>query len=1390
MGKKYYCSKCEHYHYRGKVYENHQKYKSENPSEDNKESKTGEESAMSVKTESKKNVEDSTGLRNINLSGGFFTENIILRLRDNPENLDIGKISSFLEKDTREERKKCKEKRRELFEWCRDKWDSISPKLDDWSGDDIIQKWLLPFFSQLGYNLEEFELKEENIDPESPLASFRINFQEGGHKNPFFQLIDINEDFESKVNINGQRSAHHQICQQFINRNPDIKWLFLSNGRILRILTEYYHTYSKGYVEFDLENIFANRDVKEFNVMYSMIHPTRFQIGVEDHAFLIDEFKKESIQEGVKVGDNLRDNVHDALELLGNELIQQNSHFLDIVLSDGIDLMEYYAQLLRIIYRIIFILYAEQREMLPGAGTTYFDHFSFSSLRMIAEKPIKIEKNYDQWNKLFLTFKLVGKGNELLGINSYDGALFDDKKLSLILENDLKISNSTLLKIIRLLTTTESNNFRQRINFLEIREEEIGAVYESLLDYKPYINDNSQFQLIHQTTERKSTGSYYTPKELIDILIRTTLQPLVEDRLSEADDKVEKKENALLDIKVCDPACGGGTFLLSALDFLGKKLAEVRTDSESPLENDLRIARRDILQHCIYGVDKNPLVVELSKISLWLRATVKDKPLNFLDNHIKCGNSLIGLGQKQNIEKIRPKAFRAIKGNKSTGITAENKKLQNKARDIIRDEIKERKKEGQTTMITSFLTQKRTADICSAKFQQLIDMSEDNPNKIKEKQEKYEKLKKNSQYKQALDQANIWTSTYFWPFEGNVLNEIPSYTIIEQLREGKTEIRTNKLTKKIDKIAIKNNFFHWYIEFPEVFSSERRGFDCILTNPPWETLQLKEMEFFAGIDNEILNAPNQSERRKLIKKLKNEDSKLFEKFKDAWQAMKKMSHYLRNSGLFDLSAQGTINTYALFVERCWRIISPKGYTGIVCPTGVVMNYYMQDLFRTLVKERSILSMFDFINNKGIFDIHRDYRFCLLSLGGKNISKEIIPMTFFTQIPKDIQESLSIILENGKNIKEKLNDLPNNHQLIPLEPGDFELFNPNTITCPSFRSRKDFELTRHLYNQTEIFIERDYKSNEIISNPWSISLQRLFESKDGITEDTLRSLEAKPKSEKSNGGVWIDKNKNKYYPLYEGRMIWHYDHRLNSMGFAEQGKKRKAISIKTNLEQYKNPQYYVSPLYWVKEEIIRSKIPESYNFNWFLGLRKITGATNERTMVSTIFPWSALSDSIVTLLFTELNFEKRKIACLLANLNSIVFDYVVKQKFSGNNLNNYIIEQFPVFSPKKYNNYLMEEIVKRVVELVYTSYDLEKFANDCDYFQKPFNWNYEKRAQVQAELDAIYAHLYNISRSDLEYIINFFSVLRENELEDFNEYRTKRLVLKAYDKFSKQKELFE
>lgn len=410
-----------------------------------------------------------------------------------------------------------------------------------------------------------------------------------------------------------------------------------------------------------------------------------------------------------------------------------------------------------------------------------------------------------------------------------------------------------------------------------------------------------------------------------------------------------------------------------------------------------------------------------------------------------------------------------------------------------------------------------------------------------------------------------------------------------------------------------------------------------------------------------------------------------------------------------------------------------------------------------------------------------------------MKNEIISSSFYILEPQKIQKKLEIIFENRVNLKDYLMNLPDNSPLIPLEQDDFSLFNPNTLTCPSIRFKRDYLILRHLYKQAPILIKKDNKSNEEIFNPYKIhfcfkcTFQLSSESDLFFTHEKLKEMDAEPVKKESIGHVWVDKKGSRYYPLYEGRMIWHYNHRLNSMGFAEKGKKRKTISVETATTQFKDMNFCSIPNYWVEEKKILERIPISYTRKWFFGFREVTGATNERSFISTIIPWTSIGNRIVLVLSEE---DPEVLCCLLANFNSIIFDYIVRQKLSGMSLNVYILSQIPVITKEKYSEKIKGLIITRVLKLVYTSNDLKDFANDLNYNQKPFLWNDNEREQLQAELDAIFAILYKINKNDLKYILDTFKTLRRKELEKFNEFRTKRLILEAYDKFSKQKELFE
>jgi len=1336
--------------------------------------------------------------------GGILTEESLIRLRDNPLKDPTFEYQGYTDDgEPPLTARRFEEKVASVWEWCKERWDEIAPMLEDFSISDLRRRWIIPLFEKLGYK-PIYQPSNEVIKGPSEEQSVSIHLSHrgwGSVKAPRIHTVLPTDCFDAPTDSDRNKQSPHDAMQRFLVLSSDVTWGILCNGKQVRLLRKYYHEYTRGYIEFDLENILADRNFSEFRLMFMLVHASRFR-SRKDKPMLMEVFFERSRSTGIKIGEKLRDNFKEALELLGNDLLSESKKRRLENEPEKVEAL--YAEMLRYFYRIMFILYAEQRGMLPGAGTLYGREYSITRLRSMAERPIHADADVDLWRGLQKTFEIVEKGCEPLGVAAYNGDLFDSQKTPLL--NELACRNDTLLHVIRLLTTTEHEGVRQRISYIDIDVEEIGAVYESLLDYRPRILSEPRviagetflphrFVLLPQSLERKSTGSYYTDKRLVSLLVKTALVPVVDEKLREVEKSYDHpnsigcrsaKIETLLDMKVCDLACGGGTFLIAALDYLGKRVAQLQSGLEEPTENELREARRLVLQHCIYGVDRNPLAVELAKISLWLHAFVRDKPLNFLDHHLKCGDSLIGARPYVLKHGIKEEAFEALTGQRSTGIPPEDRRIQNRLRKITRGW------KGDIAGVVPIVDFIQTPDHKHylEDFRRLSTLSEDSPEEVTAKAEYFRKIIQDRPYLYERNVCDAWVSPFFWSINAKNGKLAPTEPEFREIVRGRGN---NGLKAKIRDIAEEYRFFHWDIEFPDVFDRENSGFDCILTNPPWEVWKLEEEEFFMGKARSIEEAGTQALRRKAIKNLlegTENQKRIHAEYAKAWRAYKKTDKYFRKSGMFDLSAQGTINTYALFVERCWDLLAPSGRAGIIVPTGVATNYYMQDLFGALVEKKALLSLFDFENRHELFPIHRQYRFCLLTIGGERQEASDIPMAFYCLEPEEIQEVLEIIPSDVDTIKEAVCRLPPDHKLFAFSPKDFEELNPNTLTCPVFRTRRDAELTRHLYQQAPVLIWKERRSAKEIENPWHIDFLTMFhmsnDSKLFYYRKDLEEMGAEPLDDDQLGGVW-KLDKEEFLPLYEGKMIWFYDHRYNSVG---ETSGLQGTGIPTTLTQHKNPNYVPVPRYWVKKDDVDAATPSYYKYEWFIGFRDVTNATNERTMVISVVPRTAIGNTLPLILSKN---SPRYVAALLANMSSIVFDYVTRQKIGGGlHLNYFTVEQLPVIPPNIYieNEKLLKIILNRVIELIYTSHNMKSFANDCGFDVEPYPWDEKRRERLKAELDAIYAHLYKVNRKDLEYILETFPVLKKNEEDQFGEYRTKRMVLEAYDRLAAFMEEFK
>ncbi len=917
--------------------------------------------------------------------------------------------------------------------------------------------------------------------------------------------------------------------------------------------------------------------------------------------------------------------------------------------------------------------------------------------------------------------------------------------------SEFKISKTCILEIFQDLASVLEMDSSQLVITIK-------NTYENLLNYFPVVTTSFQENrlLNHEITFRidlkpsiRKTRALFESNDtsLVNQLIKDTLErtlspKMCSDKLSQKD-----KEQLILSLKVCDPACGTGTYLIAATGFLGLNLAIVRTGVNSPSMKAVKLARREVLQYCIYGVDINPVAVELTKLCLWIISYIRDMPEVFLDHRIKCGNSLIGTNKTLIREGIPTNAF--------ISVTGDNKGIIKKIRQKNKSEHQIKNAKTRKMVDLSEL---------ASKFTQLTNLSENSSKEVQYKYERYKNLRTDPFFQKHKLLYDLWTSAFFWsPIDLKAPTQA-LFDLFFDLSENSAINWEESLLQRMERIAEKNQFFHWTIEFPEVFERQEKGFDFILTNPPWERIKIHQKEFFEIFRPDIMRIRRASERKRRIAELKSTNPALMRQYQQTLQQSEKYANYLRHSGHFLLTSKGDINLYAPFAELADSLLADSGHTGLIIPSGIATDTTNKEFFHFLIDNKKLISFYDFENRKNLFEqVHRSYRFALL-VWSKTSNQNSPDFAFFLTNPEQLRD-------------------PNKHFRLTSE--DLSLLNPNTRTCPIFRSQRDAIIILQIYRRVPVLIS---KKNQIEQNYWKIKLRTMFhmtnDSKLFYTQARLSKEISIPQTKDSE----VNKFDKRYVPLYEGRMIDFYNHRHASVEFSATATKRSAITIKTTPIQHSDPNYTPQARYWVPIQEVEKKIPKSYLYSWFLVFQNITASTNERTFICSIIPRYAVGNSI-TLILT--NKPPKLVCCLLANLSSLIFDYVVRQKLGGINLNYFIVEQLPVLPPKIYSKELQELIIPKVVELVYTSGDMHEFAKLCGINAPPYPWNEEKRLRLKAELDAIFAHLYGLTYFDLAYILESFGGgqslkgLKKSEVAKYGEFRTKRLVIEHYKKLKEK-----
>ena len=1229
-------------------------------------------------------------------------------------------------------------------------------------------------------------------------------------------------------------------------KDRKLNWGILTNGSIWRLYSIKSSKPYEDYVELPLEQALEGSDEAEYGLFERFFHKDSFiaegaeieqqneSVGVYKCRLDRDREQSEQVLED-KVKTPFLAQVDEVLQYICNGFIfDTKKSGEEYTEEERADIFE---SAVKLIYRCLFLFYAEARRLLPS-DPDKADLYQRHSIQALCKEARKFRwgerrdtDQYDLWKHLKGLINAVNDGDPEYGIMGYNGGLFDDEEERFLGQHQLR--NDFMCRALYLLAFVEPYNNEQdeeyAIPYEDLEVRHLGELYENILEYTVLLADADRIRrrtkkgvemlLASQTTknpgdtlikkgdvyfgesalERKQTGSYYTPESLVRFLNeKNIIQPLSQNfeqdyrkRFDELLEQARKGhdfgtrrgaaqsasalverfvEEVVLNFKVCDPAMGSGHFLVDAANQMAGLVVALL--EEVPHVEGMRVSatsrpndwRRRITRHCIYGVDLNPLAVNLSKLSLWLNCFAIEHRLTFLDHHVRCGNSLIGI---RSIDKLKS--------------IPERKKESNK------------KKDPQKLLFDYNDLSSALAE-ASQGIASITQINEDDTDRQKNVLD--EALEATSHLRPLAD---LFTAYLMDP----EIQPDDYKDIFERIAKGMSIADTlnpalHEIFKSVEAYRDRHHFFHWPLEFPDIFGQNASvGFLAITGNPPWDTWSPKTQEFFSNYDPEFRNLSNK-EAKKRIEELCRDIN-----IENAWQEYQsrfyEAAYYFQNDLDYahqDIKPPGS-NLYKLFLERDYLCLNSHGRLGLIVPSGFYTDSATKGLRRYFIDARSIHSIYCFENRFPTVFKSVDGRFKFITVCiVKSQTRQEIRCAFMQHDP----ETLPLI--------EK--------QAILLKPKDILKFSPDSFSITEFNAQRDVDIAGCIYADYPLLGE----SNK--SLPWTFP---------------LLSVEFNMTHQSSMFQKDIDG-----YVLYEGKMINQFDHL-----FAENNWVIKAIDAENYLRS--KELYRIGRNSVLGKSIARLKSFE-LSFNDFrFGMRAIAASTNERAIISTVLPANVCTGhSIFTSIpwryfngisigspdakkWRKRNYSYTDILLVVALFNSFTFDWLTRMKVTTN-LCVFIMNQLPM--PRLTNeNFFYKALIGRTLRLICTANEFSPFWEKCfsiEYKEASYwypasapidaygpaheqnirnrirdeakslspEWGHHcgvhdripdrrdtgDRAQLRAEIDAYVAHLYSLSRDDFAYILDTFPVLKKKEGKAFGEFMSKRKCLEEYDRIKK------
>ena len=1049
-----------------------------------------------------------------------------------------------------------------------------------------------------------------------------------------------------------------------------------------------------------------------------------------------------------------------------------------------------------LLYRLLFILYAEDRDLLPVRDRRYDDYGLRDRVRADVgrrkdQNDVFSETAARYWSALDDLCRAIDGGDNSIGLPPYNGGLFDPRRTPLL--SRIRLGDAVMADVIDALSFENTPGGRKYINYRDLSVQQLGSIYERLLEHELARADIG-IVVRPNPFARKGSGSYYTPDDLVLLIIRETVSPLVEAPMatfverseelaigSQAEDvrlgllKRNDPAEKILELKICDPAMGSGHFLVSLVDYLADQVITAMAEAEaaiawadyvSPLSDridkirntimanaedrgwtidpaqldDRHIVRRMVLKRCIYGVDKNLMAVELAKVSLWLHTFTVGAPLSFLDHHLRCGDSLFGSWTRDGIDRAAARGGSLFLQGPLTRAMSAAASMQ-----II---------EGLTD--AEIAEAHRSADVFIG---------------VKEMTAPLDAFLSLIHAFDWLDLGSRDDKAAVVAFLDSIFGDPIQIALGEPVNDnGRPEaMRFIEILSKARKLVSEESFLNWQVAFPGVWSDWNSskltgGFDAIVGNPPWDRMKLQQVEWFAARRPDIAMSPRASDRARMIAALTTAEDPLAIDFAAAEARAEAGVRMARKGGDYPLLSGGDVNLYSLFVERATQLVKPSGMIGLLTPSGIASDKTAAPFFKLISTGGKLRALYDFENRRTRFaarpffpDVDSRFKFCALVM---------------SSTPADRPARCAFFLQD-------VSELHDDERCFLFSADEFARVNPNTGTAPIFRNTRDASLTIAIYDRLPVLVNR---SAECAIRAWPLRYVTMFH----MTNDS-HMFRTRNELQESEGAYPVGNNRwrsasGDWLPLYEGKMAQAFDHRAASVVVNPANQHRPAQPQPTTLRHHADPNWLPDPQYWVPEKACGWLL----DMGWVLGFKEITAPTNERTFISALFPTVGFGNKL-PLLKPEAAHCDEHLLC--ANFNSVVFDFATRQKIQGQTLNLFIIEQLPVVPRERYGGVRFgpktaEQIItSAVLELTYTSHDMAPFAESMGYVDEngaplpPFIWDEDRRLNLKAKLDAVFFHLYGITnRDDVRYIYSTFPIVERDELSEFGIYRSMELCL--------------